>query len=212
MLFDFDVLSPKDKYKLLTATIVPRPIAWVVTQDRNGAANCAPFSFFNAFSGDPPVVCIGIASRDRDPKDTANNVHQNGEFVVNLVSESLVRQMNVTAIDFPPSINELEEAGIHTIASTRVRPPRILASPVSLECQRIVTIEIGVCRAIVVGRVIVMHVADSAVRDPAKCYIDTPKLGLVGRMHGGGWYSRTADQFEVPRISESDWWSEDGRS
>lgn len=208
MLFDFDKLGPQERYKLLVATVVPRPIAWVVTLNPAGATNCAPFSFFNAFSGDPPIVCLGIGGREGGPKDTANNIHRTGEFVINLVPESLVHQMNVTAIDFAPDVDELDQARIATVPSTKVRPPRIAASPVSLECVRHVTLEIGVSRAIVVGRVVTMHIVDEAILDPARCYIDTPKLGLVGRMHGGGWYSRTADQFSVPRIRESDWWSE----
>lgn len=205
MLFDFEKLSGVDKYKLLTATVVPRPIAWVVTKSATGTLNCAPFSFFNAFAGEPPIVCLGVGGRDSGPKDTASNIHRTGEFVVNLVPEALVRQMNITAIDFGPEINELNEAGIDTLASVKVKPPRIAASPVSFECKRVVTLEVGVSRAIVVGQVLVMHIVDDAVRDAARCYVDTPKLGLVGRMHGGGWYTRTSDQFEVPRINENDW-------
>jgi flavin reductase (DIM6/NTAB) family NADH-FMN oxidoreductase RutF len=207
VLFDFDTLDAQQKYKLLTATVVPRPIAWVVTQNLKGAINCAPFSFFNAFSGDPPTVCLGIGAREGVAKDTAVNIHQTGEFVVNLVHEALVKQMNITAIEFGPEIDELAQAGLSTIPSVKVRPPRIAASPVALECKRLVTLEIGVSRAIVVGNVVAMHVADEAVRDASKCYIDTPKLGLLGRMHGGGWYARTNDQFELPRLSENEWWS-----
>jgi len=209
--FDFDNLGPLEKYKLLIATVVPRPIAWVVTRSATGSLNCAPFSFFNAFAGEPPIVCIGVGARDSGPKDTASNIHRTGEFVVNLVPESLVRQMNVTAIDFGPEINELNEAGMDTVASVRVKPPRIAGSPVAFECKRVVTLEIGISRAIVVGRVVMMHVTDDAVLDASRCYIDTSKLGLVGRMHGGGWYTRTSEQFEVPRINENDWWTENGR-
>lgn len=207
MLFDFDTLDAQQKYKLLTATVVPRPIAWVVTQNSKGAVNCAPFSFFNAFSGEPPTVCLGIGARDGAPKDTAANIHQTGEFVVNLVHEAMVQQMNITAIDFGAEIDELAQARLDTIPSTKVTPPRIAGCSVAIECKRLVTLEIGTARAIVVGIVVAMHVADEAVRDASRCYIDTPKLGLLGRMHGGGWYTRTHDQFEVPRINENDWWS-----
>jgi flavin reductase (DIM6/NTAB) family NADH-FMN oxidoreductase RutF len=205
--FDFEKLNAEEKYKLLCATVVPRPIAWVVSRNTAGLLNCAPFSFFNAFSGEPPVVCIGVGSRTGGPKDTAGNIQRTGEFVVNLVPESLVRTMNITAIDFEPEINELDEAKIETIPSVKVKVPRIAASPVAFECQRMVGLEIGAGRTIIVGRVLVMHVIDDAVIDAAKCYINTPQLHLVGRMHGAGWYSRTDDQFQVPRIGEEEWWA-----
>jgi flavin reductase (DIM6/NTAB) family NADH-FMN oxidoreductase RutF len=208
VLFDFDKLDGQEKYKLLCATVVPRPIAWVVTQNLDGSLNCAPFSFFNAFAGDPPTVCIGVGGREGIPKDTATNIHHTGEFVVNLVCEAMVQQMNVTAIDFESSIDELAQAGLTTVPSTKVKPPRIAGSPVALECKRFVTLEIGVGRAIVVGHVVAIHVADDAVQNAAQCYIDTPKLGLLGRMHGAGWYCRTADQFQLPRINENDWWAQ----
>jgi flavin reductase (DIM6/NTAB) family NADH-FMN oxidoreductase RutF len=205
VLFDFERLGPQERYKLLTATIVPRPIAWVVTLDLQGNVNCAPFSFFNAFSGAPPVVCLGVGSRESRPKDTARNIQQTGQFVVNLVPEALVAQMNVTAIDFGPEVNEVAEAKLVTVPSTKVKPPRIADSPVALECKRLVTLEIGEVRAIVVGEVVAMHVRDDAVIDATRCYINTPLLGLVGRMHGSGWYCRTNEHFDVPRISENDW-------
>jgi len=206
--FDFEKLNAMEKYKLLTATVVPRPIAWVVSRNLKGRLNCAPFSFFNAFSGDPPVVCIGVGGRDGNPKDTASNIHRTGEFVVNLVPEHLVKTMNITAIDFGPEVNELNEAELETVPSTKIKVPRIAASPVAFECQRMVGLEIGAGRSIVVGRVLSMYVADDAVLDESKCYVDTPKLHLVGRMHGAGWYSRTDDQFQVSRIDEKEWRTE----
>ncbi|HUZ62447.1 MAG TPA: flavin reductase family protein [Acetobacteraceae bacterium] len=206
MLFDFTTLSAPDRYKLLTSTVVPRPIAWVVSQDLRGRLNAAPFSFFNVFANDPPVVCIGIGGRQPgEAKDTASNIRSTGEFVVNLVSASTVQQMNVTAIEFEAGIDELAEAGLTALPSTKVKPPRIAQSPVAMECERLATIELGNDRALVLGKVLAMHVHDEAVLDPAKCYIDTPKLGLVGRMHGRGWYARTTDLFDMPRISVEEW-------
>ena len=92
MLFDFATISPQDRYKLLVSTVVPRPIAWVVTQDPQGRLNAAPFSFFNAFSQDPPMVIIGIGGRQPgDAKDTGRNIRETGEFVVNLVGHANLR-------------------------------------------------------------------------------------------------------------------------
>ena len=206
MLFDFNQISATDRYKLLVSTVVPRPIAWVVTLDLHGALNAAPFSFFNVFSQDPPVVCIGIGGRaPGDIKDTGNNIRTTGQFVVNLVSVETASQMNVTAIDFPSQIDELSEAGLTTLPSHYVKPPRIAESPVALECERLQIIELNSDRAIIMGRVLAVHVRDDAVLDQARCYIDTPALHLIGRMHGRGWYSTTADRFEMDRIAVRDW-------
>lgn len=206
MLFDFETISPRDRYKLLVSTVVPRPIAWVVTQDASGVLNAAPFSFFNVFSGDPPLVVIGIGGREPgDAKDTGANVRRNQQFVVNLVGHENAEAMNVTAIDLPPDVDEIAQAGLHTAPSVRIAPPRIAESPVALECERFAMIEVGADRVLVIGRVLAMHVRDEAVIDHARCYIDTPKLDLIGRMHGSGWYARTTDLFEMPRISVEDW-------
>ena len=206
MLFDLAALDAQNAYKLLVSTVVPRPIAWVTTQDLDGSVNAAPFSFFNAVSGDPPVVAIGIGGRaPGDVKDTGGNIRRTGQFVVNMVSDALAEKMNVTAIDFGKDVNELAEAGLLTAPSAKVRPPRIAASPVAFECERLVIVDVGVDRSVVLGRVLAIHIADDCVLDPARCYVDTPKLDLIGRMHGGGWYARTRDRFDLPRIAVADW-------
>jgi flavin reductase (DIM6/NTAB) family NADH-FMN oxidoreductase RutF len=206
MLFDVVGTTNENVYKLLVATIGPRPIAWVTTQDVDATLNAAPFSFFNAMSGNPPVVAFGIGGRaPGDVKDTGGNIRRTGEFVVNLVSYKLAEQMNVTAIDFPKSVNELAEAGLATAPSLHVKPPRIAEAPVAMECERLVIVDVGIDRAVVLGKVVAFHVQDDCVLDKDRCYIDTPKLDLIGRMHGAGWYARTTDRFEMPRINVNDW-------
>jgi flavin reductase (DIM6/NTAB) family NADH-FMN oxidoreductase RutF len=206
MLFDFADTSNQNIYKLLVATIGPRPIAWVTTQDVDGTVNAAPFSFFNAMSGDPPVVAFGIGGRaPGDFKDTGGNIRRTGEFVVNLVSYRLAEQMNITAIEFPKSVDELAEAGLTRAPSKHVKPPRIAEAPVSMECERLVIVDVGIDRAVVLGKVLAFHVQDDCVLDQERCYIDTPKLDLIGRMHGAGWYARVTDRFEMPRIAVQDW-------
>ena len=206
MLYDLATLDAQNAYKLLVSTVVPRPIAWVTTQDLDGSVNAAPFSFFNAVSGNPPVVAIGIGGRaPGDLKDTGGNIRRTGQFVVNMVSDALAAKMNVTAIDFDKSVNELSEAGLTTAPSSKIRPPRIAEAPVAFECERLVIVEVGVERAVVLGRVVAIHIRDEFILDPARCYVDTQKLDLIGRMHGGGWYSRTRDRFELPRIPVGDW-------
>src|SRR5215471_16020069 len=199
MLFDFAELSGRERYKLLVGTITPRPIAWVVSQNASGRLNAAPFSFFNAFSGEPPVIGIGVSSHEPGrPKDTRRNIRETGEFVVNLVSEKTVEPMVITAIEFEAGVDELAQAQMKTLPSVRVKPPRIAISPVAMECELMQIVDLGPDDALVLGRVLAMHVQDEMVPDAAKHYIDTAKLNLVGRMHGTGWYARTRDLFEVP--------------
>jgi len=110
MLFDFARLSARERYKLLLSTIVPRPIAWITTVDLQGRLNAAPFSFFNAFAPDPPVVGVGIGSHEAGrPKDTRRNIQDTREFVINLVSEEMAALMNITATEFAPGISELRK-------------------------------------------------------------------------------------------------------
>ena len=206
MQFDFTEIPPQECYKLLVSTVTPRPIAWVVSQDARGQINAAPFSFFNAFSGDPPVVGVGIGSTPvANPKHTRANIRETGQFTVNLVSEENAEQMNVTAVDFETGVNELEKAGLTTLPSVRVKPPRIAESPVSMECELMQIVELGPDNGLVLGRVVMMHVRDDAVIDAQKHDIDTPKLKLIARMHGRGWYARSSDLFLMPRLTLAEW-------
>lgn len=205
MYFDLEAMAPKPRYNLLTALVVPRPIAWVTSQNGQGRLNAAPFSFFNLMSGNPPVLAIGIGVRQGRPKDTARNIAETGEFVVNLVSRELVDAMNVTAIEFDEEIDEIAEAGIAVTPSLRVTPPRIAASPVSFECRRLQIVSIDSARSIVLGELLVAHVIDTVVTNIERGHVDTPQLDLVARMHGGGWYARAGDYFNAPRIDLVDW-------
>ena len=206
MLFDFDKIESANRYKLIVSTVTPRPIAWVVTQDAGGLVNAAPYSFFNAFANDPPVLIIGIGGRKPgDAKDTGNNIRETGEFVINLVSAENAEQMNITAIDFSHDVNEIAEAGLTTIPSTKVKPPRIAESPVAFECERLMNIDLSNERTLVLGKVLAVHVRDDCVLNAERCHIDNEKLDLVGRLHGAGWYTRTRDRFDMPRIPVKDW-------
>src|SRR4051812_14406430 len=209
MLFDFSEIDARARHKLVISTVTPRPIAWVTSQDANGVLNAAPFSFFNAFSTDPPVIAVGVgsypSSKGPRAKDTRANIMALGEFVVNLVSEELAQAMNITAIEFEPHVDELEQAGLLTRASTRVTPPRIADAPVSMECKLVQIVELGAKTGLVLGEIVAMHVRDDLVIDPAKYYVNTPKMKLIGRMHGAGWYARTSDLFEMPRIAVDEW-------
>ena len=187
--------------------MVPRPIALATTVDGAGRVNAAPFSFFNAVSSVPPVVVLGISPGDASGdgyKDNERNIRDSGEFVVNLVDEALAERMNICAVDFPASIGELEKAELTPLPSVGVRPPRIAQSPVSFECRRITGLSLGPRSTLEVGRVIHIHIRDDLV-DPAKTYVHTEKMRLVGRMHGRGWYARTTDLFLMDRLDLATW-------
>ncbi len=181
MLFDFKEIPGKECYKLLVSTVTPRPIAWVVSQDANGVLNAAPFSFFNVFSGDPAVVAIGIGNRKPgQAKDSRANIRETGEFVVNLVSEANAEAMNITGIEFDSTVDELEQAGLTSLPSARVKPPRIAESPVAMECELMQIVDLGES-GLVLGRVVAMHVRDDLVLDAANHYIDTPQKSRARR-------------------------------
>ncbi|MCW5695092.1 MAG: flavin reductase family protein [Bauldia sp.] len=201
MIFDLEQLDTWSRHKLLTATIVPRPIAWVSTLDADGVANIAPFGFFNAFGVDPPVIALGVHDSQSGRSDTGNNIRATGQFVVNLTPERLLREVEVTAVPFPPEVDEFVEAGLTKAPSLRVAPPRILESPVSYECELIESIQIGAARWLIVGKAVLVHIDDRAVIDPAACYIDTRALGLVARAHAGS-YVRIGETVPTPAVEK----------
>ena len=200
MRFDLDPATPQFSYKLLTACVTPRPIAWISTLSAEGVVNAAPYSFFNAMGHTPPTVAIGIlADPVKGYKDTARNILESGAFVVNLVPEALAEKMNVTCIDAPTDVSEITLAGLSTAPSHSIAAPRIAESPVSFECTRHTVVDTGPHQALVIGQVQAIHVADEYVLDAERGHIDTPALDLIGRMHGAGWYTRSRDRFQLER-------------
>jgi flavin reductase (DIM6/NTAB) family NADH-FMN oxidoreductase RutF len=199
MRFDLDKISPAIAYKLLVATVVPRPIAWVVTHSVEGRLNAAPFSFFNVMGPNPATLVLGInADSERGYKDTARNIIATGEFVVNLVPFHLAEKMNKTAINAPQGINELELAGLTTTPSVNIKPPRISESPVAFECTKHSTVETGPHQIIVIGLIRAIYIADEFIKDASRGHVDTDGLDLVGRTFGSG-YVRLKDKFEMAR-------------
>jgi flavin reductase (DIM6/NTAB) family NADH-FMN oxidoreductase RutF len=210
MHFDPQTLDSANLYKLVTATVVPRPIAWVVTRNAQGRPNAAPFSFFNAFSGAPPVLAVGIVPHPDREKDTFTNIQTRGEFVINLVSESLAEAMNITAITFPAEVNELEAAGLETAPCEKIDMPRIAASPVAYECRLQKVVDIDAPYHLVLGDVVGIHIADEFVLNPERCHVDTPNLGVIGRLRSPGGYIRTTEVFDMPMRKHADWLKEQG--
>ncbi len=209
MYFEIEKTEKRSVYNLLIGLVAPRPIALVTSRGEAGALNAAPFSAYNYLCTDPPVVGIGVTDRPGGgfvPKDTARNIRRTGEFVVNVVTEDLLKQMNVCATDFPAEVSEVEMAGLHTTESKLVGVPRLAEAHAALECVEHATIEIGRSR-IILGRVVAMYVEDQYV-DPAGPYIRADELHAIGRMNGLGNYVRTKDAFvQQPRISYAEWQS-----
>lgn len=197
---DFAHLDRRERYKLLVAAVVPRPIALVSTSGPAGAANCAPFSFFNAICNDPPAIALGVNSDPPHEKDTARNIGATGCFVVNLVDEALAPLMNLCEAELAPGISEIAAIGLTALPGVRVAAPRVAEAPVSLECRLLETVHLKPGRNIFIGEVVYLHVRD-ALFDREHLRIDAAAAALVARMHGAGTYARTTDLFEMPRLA-----------
>ncbi len=201
MEFADQALPWQSVYKLMTGAIVPRPIGWISTVDAHGVPNLAPYSFFNAVCSNPPTLlfCPAIRAKDHERKDTLKNVIATGEFVVNIVTESLAEALYLTSGEYPPDVSEFDAAGLTPAPSVAVRAPRVAESPIHFECKldRIITIgETPGGASIVVGRVVHIHVADEVFIAPDK--IDVRALKPIGRL-AGTTYSRTQDLFDLKR-------------
>ena len=199
MELDPAALSIPDRYGLMISVIQPRPIAWVSTQSKDGALNLAPFSFFTGITAEPFSLCFApVSNRDGRKKDTLLNIEETGQFVVNAATEDNAEKMNRTSADHPRGVSEFKEAGLTPAPSAKVKPPRVLESPVSLECEliQIVTLSTGPWGGnLVIGKVVFVHVADALWKGGRIAHRD---LKAVGRLEGS-WYSSVADDFELPR-------------
>src|ERR1700723_3740935 len=138
MIFDMEKPKGRTSHNLLIGLVAPRPIALVTSMNEDGRLNAAPFSSYNYLCTDPPIIGMGVTDRPTGgfvPKDTARNIRRSGEFVVNVVTEDIARQMNICATDFPAEMSEVEMAGFTTVASEKVKPPRIAEAHAALECR-----------------------------------------------------------------------------
>ena len=180
-------LSIKDNYKLIIGSVLPRPIALVSTLSDDGVPNLAPFSFFTGLTSKPPMIGFAPAlkGKEANKKDTLSNIESSGEFVVNIVTEDISEQMNKTAFEFPPDVDEFEIAGFTAIDSEIVKPPRVKESPINLECKLYQVVYIGDgtagSGAFVIGEIVAYHIDDALYNDGR---IDTALLKPVGRLAG----------------------------
>ncbi|WP_270182955.1 flavin reductase family protein [Alkalihalobacillus sp. CinArs1] len=196
-----DTLAWKDAYKLLIGSVLPRPIAFVSSIDRNGRENLAPFSFFTGICADPMMVCFAPMRKagEGDKKDTLLNIEETKEFVINIVGEKIVEQMNECATPFDRETDEFVEAGLTKIESECITPPRVKESDVQLECVLDQIVEFGDregAGSLVIGKVVMVHVRDELYEDGK---IKTELLKPVGRLAGQEYTRATSDTFTLKR-------------
>jgi flavin reductase (DIM6/NTAB) family NADH-FMN oxidoreductase RutF len=191
----------------LLGAITPRPIAFASTVDKNGNVNLSPFSFFNCFGANPPILIFSPARRSRDntTKHTYENVREVSEVVINIVSYSMIQQTSLASTEYPKGVNEFIKAGFTEVPSQRVKPPRVGESPVSMECKVLQVIQTGDgggAGNLVICEVLLMHIKEEVLGEDGR--IDPWKLDTVARL-GSDWYCRVQGDsiFKVPKPLET---------
>jgi flavin reductase (DIM6/NTAB) family NADH-FMN oxidoreductase RutF len=172
MKIDLDELSARDRYKLLSAVVIPRPIAWVTTINRQGLVNVAPFSFFNLFGADPATVILGLEHHaDGSQKDTTRNIEETGEYTINILTPDLNDVMVATAARYSADIGEATALGLELTPSTKVAPPRLTCAPVALECRKTMALSLSPERSIMIGEAITLSARDGLI-DVERNYVN----------------------------------------
>jgi len=196
-------LETKELHKILLSSIAPRPIAFASTIDNNGNVNLSPFSYFNVFSSNPPILIFSPSRRVRDntTKHTLENAMETKEVVINVVNFPIVEQMSKSSVEYEKGVNEFIETGLTQVKSLLVKPPRVLESPISFECkvQDIVSLgESGGAGQLIIAKVVQIHIDKKFIDKNGD--IDSEKLDLVARM-GGDWYTRATKEsmFKIPK-------------
>lgn len=195
VVFDFADARAKDRYKLLTGLVVPRPIGWIGTRRPDGSNNLAPFSFFNVVSSEPPVVLFSAGSHRDRPKDSARFAESAGEFTVNIVSEDMMEAMTITSGSYSSEDDEFSIAGLTAVVGTKVDAPLVGESPANLECTVNQVLDIGKSgrTRLVIGDVVAIHIEESVLDGTS---VDNDALRAVGRL-AGSTYVRTRDWFDT---------------
>ncbi|WP_374550935.1 flavin reductase family protein [Flavobacterium sp.] len=201
MQFDTSITDEKTLYKLLTGLIIPRPIGWVSTIDNQGNNNLAPFSYFNMVSSDPPCVMFSTRRDNNANKDTLNNVLQNEEFVVNLVTFDVVDQMNTTSATVAPDVDEFQLANLTPIESVSVKPKRVKESLVHFECEKIhhyfIDNSSGGGACVIIGKIKFIHIDDAIISE--NNHINLEKYKPVARLAGSN-YGMLGEIFSIKRV------------
>lgn len=196
-------ISTTELHQILLTSVAPRPIALASTVDKNGNVNLSPFSFFNVFSANPPILIFSPARRGRDntTKHTYENIKEVKEVVINIVNFPMVEQMSLSSTEYSKGVNEFIKSGFTPIPSNKIKPPRVAEAPVSFECIVDEVIELGTeggAGNLIISRVVNIHIRDEYKGNDGK--LDTEKLDLVARM-GGNWYTRASKDslFEIEK-------------
>lgn len=199
---DPSTIPAAESHRYLLAGVAPRPIAFVGSNDRDGRVNLSPFSFFNAFGANPPVIAFSPAFRGTDgtPKHTFLNIKETGEFTVSVVSYSMIEQMNLASAEWPAGVDEFEKAGFSHLSSRKIKPPGVAESPMVMECVLLDHIDLGGKPAsgnLMIGEVVMFHIKESAFEGH---YPQYERLDLVARM-GGNYYCRASGDavFSLPK-------------
>ena len=206
MEFDPAALPGSTPYRLLISMIVPRPIAFVSTRSPEGRLNLAPFSFFMGVAGEPPLLALSVSTRAGEPKDTARNLIETGEFVVNSATEDLAEAVNLASGDWPQDVDEFALTGLTPAPSVRVAPPRVLEAAFSLECRTHTVVPLGAAPTdtrLIIGEVVWMHVKDEVLEPGSETprLVDATRLKPIARL-GRNLYTRLGEVFasDRPRV------------
>lgn len=191
-------------YRLLCGVVAPRPIAWITSIDAAGVVNAAPFSSYNYVAHSPPMLAVNIGSRNGGLKDTARNITQTGEFVVNVATEANMELMHQTSAEFAPDVSEVQALDIALLPSSQVRPPRIAVSPVQMECRLHQRVPLGRLNTLYIGEVVAFHLADDVFDGK---HVDTARLRPIARL-GGPYYAALGEIFlrpilQTPPVSDT---------
>ncbi|MBM09092.1 MAG: nitrilotriacetate monooxygenase [Magnetovibrio sp.] len=204
MEIDFREIDPKLRYKLLISTVIPRPIALVSTRGSEGTDNIAPFSFFNVFGEDPPLVVLGLQAKEPGSlKDTTRNIHITNEFVIHLVDTPMAEAMNNCAVDFPKNISEFDIVGLTRAECRHVNVKRIKEAPVALECRRTIMLQLNETRDLCIGEVIYMHIKKGII-DPNTMRINLDEYDVVARLFGD-LYASLGKPYPLKRLTHKEW-------
>jgi len=190
-------MSTEEAYRLIVGCVTPRRVAWITTQDESGRVNAAPFSSYNYVAHSPPMLAVNIGSRKGELKDTARNIVETREFVVNVATEATLELMHASGADYPPEIGEPETLGIELAPSTVVRPPRIPATPIQMECRLEHVLPLGRgLNTLYIGEVVAFHLSEAIFNGR---HIDAVAMRPIARL-GGPYYAGLGEIFHRPML------------
>ncbi|WP_417357416.1 flavin reductase family protein [Flavobacterium sp.] len=200
MIIDPLNITQSEVYKILSGSVIPRPIGWVSTISENGVPNLAPFSFFNVVGEDPPHVMFSTVRPGNSNKDTLNNVLTTKQFVVNMATEDLAEAVNNSSATLPPDVNEFDYAGVTQAPCSKVKAPRVLESPISFECELVHHYSLEDHKhggaTIMIGRVVMFHIDESVMLDNYKINPETYRP--IARLAGSN-YAKLGEIFSIKR-------------